>query len=79
MSKLVPIIVVNYANFKLVTYIISFQNLSASFWRVEEPRANGVENGLCFELSSVSRIIDHNRWEETSAIISPVLDIVVYQ
>jgi hypothetical protein len=32
---------------------------------------------LGFQLASVGGVVDHNWWEQTGAVLAPVLDIIV--
>lgn len=76
-SHSVAVIHIDNSDFNVVFDIPSIKNLMTNPWWILEASADGVENGLSFQLASIGRVVDHDWWEEAGAILAPVFDILI--
>ena len=58
---MVAVIVVNNAHFEVLGQELIIQQLLAVFGRVREACADSIHDSLTFQLTAVSRIVDHDR------------------
>ena len=73
----VAVVHVHDADFNVVFDVPGVEDLVTDPWSVLETSTEGVENGLSFQLASVSGIVDDNRWEKTAAIFAPIIDVLI--
>lgn len=56
----IAVVHVHNSDFNVVFDVPGVKDLMTDPWSVLETSADGVENGLGFQLASVGRIVDHN-------------------
>lgn len=79
MANTIPVVTdIVHTYLIIVLEIWVFQYWLADLWGVFEAGADCVHDGLTLHLSSISSIINNNRWDNVSAVGVPVFDFFIY-
>jgi len=78
LSKAIAMVAnVKYSRLKIILKIWILKNGLTNIWSIEEASADGIHDSLSFHLATVCAVIDHDRWNNISTMLVPVVDFIL--